>query len=147
MAKYNHLLLVSTVLRFQSYQRRKKKLKFLDGSWLFIHKYLSTVVDFFFFFFFFKPYPHNRTQNISRELAMSCHPYLRPVFCITKSRMWLSTKLTQCVITISTTMHVFGNETTKALGIWLRGKNEDIDWPFNALTKTSYFKVKFVWIN
>ena len=103
MEKYNHLLLVSIVLKFQSYQWRKKKkknLKFLDGSWLFIHKYLSSVVDFF--FFFFKPYPHNRTQNISRELAMtglSCHPYLRPVFCITKSRMLLSTKLTQCVIT------------------------------------------------
>ena len=132
MEKYNHLLLVSIVLKFQSYQWRKKKkknLKFLDGSWLFIHKYLSTVVDFI-FFFFFKPYPHNRTQNISRELAMtglSCHPYLRPVFCITKSRMLLSTKLTQCVITISTIMHVFGNETTKALGIWLHGKNEDND--------------------
>ena len=109
-------------------EKKKKNLKFLDGSWLFIHKYLSSVVDFF--FFFFKPYPHNRTQNISRELAMtglSCHPYLRPVFCIKKSRMLLSTKLTQCVITISTTMHVFGNETTKALGIWLHGKNEDND--------------------
>ena len=91
---------------------------------------LAQLLIFFFFFFFFKPYPHNRTQNISRELAMtglSCHPYLRPVFCITKSRMLLSTKLTQCVITISTTMHVFGNETTKALGIWLHGKNEDND--------------------
>ena len=96
VAKYNHLLLVSIVLRFQSHQWRKKKLNFLDGSWLFIHKYLSSVVD----FIFFKPYPHNRTQNM--ELAttgLSCHPYLRLVFCITKNRVWLSAKLTQCVIT------------------------------------------------
>ena len=96
VAKYNHLLLVSIVLRFQSHQWRKKKLNFLDGSWLFIHKYLSSVVD----FIFFKTYPYNRTQNMElATIGLSCHPYLRLVFCITKNRVWLSTKLTQCVIT------------------------------------------------
>ena len=98
VAKYNHLLLVSIVLSFQSYQwrKKKKKLNFLDGSLLFIHKYLSSVVD----FIFFKPYPYNITQNMElAKTGLSCHPYLRLVFCITKNRVWLSTKLTQCVIT------------------------------------------------
>ena len=98
VAKYNHLLMVSIVLRFQSYQwrKKKKKLNFPDGSWLFIHKYLSSVVD----FIFFKTYPYNRTQNMElATIGLSCHPYLRLVFCITKNRVRLSTKLTQCVIT------------------------------------------------
>ena len=51
-------------------------------------------------------------QNLPRLTTQVDYISQKIPFCITQNRMWLSTKLTQCAIVISTTMHVFGNETT-----------------------------------
>ena len=100
VAKYNHLLLVSIVLRFQSYQWRKKKKK----NWIFLmvvcYSYTNILARLLVLFFLnLILIIERKTWSWPYMTGLSCHPYLRLVFCMAKNRMWLSSKLTQFVIT------------------------------------------------